>query len=95
MTLMHLFLIHRYQSTSVHYLSPTEDNQNQTARMAELGIYSRVASEVGDIIVADVDADGVAALLQEDGRGVQALIRKQKPRVRAVAQPAACSPSAS
>ena len=30
MTLIHLFLVHRYKADSVHYVSPTEDNQYQT-----------------------------------------------------------------
>ena len=33
MTLIHLFLIHRYKAVSVHYVSPTEDNQYQTRKM--------------------------------------------------------------
>ena len=31
MTLIHLFLIHRYQASSVHYVSPTDDNRYQAA----------------------------------------------------------------
>ena len=77
MTLMHLFLIHRYKSVAVHYLSPTEDNQRQTAKMQELGIYDHVATEVGEIIVADVDAKGVAALLDPDGQALMSLIHKE------------------
>jgi isocitrate lyase len=30
MTLMQLFLIHRYKADSVHYLTPTDDNKHQT-----------------------------------------------------------------
>ena len=82
MTLMHLFLIHRYKSVAVHYLSPTDDNQNQTAKMQELGIYSRVANEVGEIIVADVDGDGVAQYLLPDGDNLQCLIQKKGPLKR-------------
>ena len=36
MTLLHLFLIHRYKAHSVHYLTPTEDNHRQTASMQKL-----------------------------------------------------------
>lgn len=79
MTLMHLFLIHRYRAVAVHYLSPTEDNQGQTEKMKALGIYSNVANEVGEIIVADVDADGVAMLLNTDGIELQGLIQKKRP----------------
>ena len=34
MTLLHLFLIHRYEPASVHYLTPTDDNRRQCERMA-------------------------------------------------------------
>jgi isocitrate lyase len=77
MTLMHLFLIHRYKSVAVHYLSPTDDNQAQTEKMKELGIYGHVANEVGEIIVADVNAEGVAALLDPDGGALLSLIHKE------------------
>ena len=33
MTLVHLWLVHRYKADSVHYVSPTEDNQYQAAKM--------------------------------------------------------------
>ena len=62
MTLVHLFLMLRYEVTSVHYLTPTEDNRNQTASMRLQGLFATVADEVGDIIVAEVDADFVATL---------------------------------
>lgn len=76
MTLMHLFLIHRYKCTSVHYMSPTEDNQLQTKAMIALGIYREVNNEVGEIIVADVDGAGVEGLLDPEGNALQALIGK-------------------
>lgn len=62
MTLMQMFLMLRYEVTSVYYLTPTEDNRNQTAGMRRLGLFAAVADEVGEIIVADVDADVVATL---------------------------------
>ena len=77
MTLMHLFLIHRYKSVAVHYLSPTADNQRQTEKMQEIGIYGNVANEVGEIIVAEVNADGVAKLLDPDGEALMSLIHKE------------------
>jgi isocitrate lyase len=77
MTLMHLFLIHRYKSAAVHYLSPTPDNQAQTEKMQELGIYDHVANEVGEIIVAEVNSDGVAALLDPESGALLSLIHKE------------------
>ena len=63
MTLLHLFLIHRYRAAAVHYLTPTDDNHRQGARMLELGIFKSVNDEVGEILVADVNAGVVRALV--------------------------------
>ena len=72
MTLMQLFLIHRYKAVSVHYVTPTEDNQRQTQKMQRLGIFSDVNTEVGQIIVADVNREGVLELLKPDRAGLAA-----------------------
>jgi isocitrate lyase len=74
MTLVQLFLIHRYRAESVHYVTPTADNEAQTARMRELGIFSAVSTEVGSIIVADVDRARIADLARPDGTLITALI---------------------
>lgn len=76
MTLMHLFLVHRYKVVAVHYLTPTDDNQAQANRMRALGIYSQVNNEVGEIIVADIDEEGVARLLAADRTPLKELIGK-------------------
>ncbi len=76
MTLMHLWLVHRYKADSLHFVSPTEDNRYQTSKMKSHGIFSRVQDEIGDIIVADVDYDRTAVLLQEDRQALRALISK-------------------
>jgi isocitrate lyase len=75
MTLVHLYLLNRYKVDSVHYLTPTEDNENQTRRMAELGLYSSVSPEIGQIIVAEVaDVTGYTA---DDGESIAKLIRRE------------------
>ena len=66
MTLLHLFLIHRYKSQAVHYVSPTDDNLVQSRRMQEMGIFKDVNTEVGHIIVARVDPERIQALLKPD-----------------------------
>jgi isocitrate lyase len=76
MTLMHLFLVHRYQVDSVHYLTPSEDNQYQTAKMKTHGIFSNVNNEIGEIIVADVSHHRIDELLAPDGRALEKLIQK-------------------
>ena len=76
MTLIHLYLVHRYKADSVHYVSPTEDNQYQAAKMKSHGVYSAVNTEVGQIIVADVDRAQVETLLAADREALGRLIRK-------------------
>jgi isocitrate lyase len=77
MTIVHLWLIDRYKAQSVHYVSPTEDNQYQTAKMKSHGIFATVNTEVGQIIVADVDHARVEALLAPDRVALSKLIRKE------------------
>jgi isocitrate lyase len=81
MTLNHLFLVHRYKIWSVHYVSPTDDNRYQAQKMKTHGLYSDVHDEVGDVIVADVSAEGVKALLAPDRDRLNALIQRKYPYV--------------
>jgi len=76
MTLIHLFLIHRYKIFSVHYVTPTEDNQKQTEGMRALGIYNDVKTEIGQIIVAGINTTMVKDLLDTDQKQLRALIAK-------------------
>jgi isocitrate lyase len=76
MTLLHLFLLHRYKTTSVYYLSPTEDNTSQAQRMKALRLFSDLSIEIGQIIVAHVNRDRVSELLKDDGMALAELIRK-------------------
>jgi isocitrate lyase len=82
MTLVQLFLIHRYNASSVHYVTPTEDNQFQTQKMKSLGIFSDVHTEIGQIIVANVSKERVAELLKPDRETLRALIQKTSSALR-------------
>ena len=77
MTLIHLWLVHRFKVDSVHYVTPTEDNQYQTAKMKSHGIFTDVNTEVGQIIVADVNQARVDELLAPDREELLKLIRKE------------------
>ena len=77
MTLIHLFLLHRYKIVSVHYVSPTEDNHKQTEGMKAMGIFDEVNDEVGQIIVADVNTTRVQELVAADGEELQKLIARR------------------
>ncbi len=79
MTITQLFMIHRYNASSVHYVTPTEDNELQTQRMKSVGIFSEVHTEIGQIIVAQVSREGVGELLQPDRVLLLEMIRKTTP----------------
>jgi isocitrate lyase len=80
MTLVQLFLIHRYRASSLHYLTPTEDNQRQTERMKDLGIFSVVRTEIGQIIVAEVNRERIVELVRPEAESIAELIRKAVPQ---------------
>jgi isocitrate lyase len=79
MTLVQLFLIHRYKASAVHYLTPTEDNESQALKMRSMGIFSDVRTEVGQIIVANVNKQVVEELLKPDRAALLDMIRKTSP----------------
>ncbi|MBZ5639603.1 MAG: isocitrate lyase ICL2 [Acidobacteriia bacterium] len=79
MTLVTLFLIHRYKASLVHYVDPTEDNEYQARKMMSHGIFSDVRNEVGHIIVAEVHKDRIAELLEPDRLALMRLIDKTGP----------------
>jgi isocitrate lyase len=82
MTVVQLFLIHRYNASSVHYVTPTEDNEFQTQRMKSVGIFSDVHTEIGQIIVAQVSKERVAELLKPDRVLLLEMIRKTSPALQ-------------
>ena len=67
----------RYDADSIHYVTPTDDNQRQCESMQRLGVFSSVTDEVGEIIVADLDQAGVGRLIADDGAGLDDLIAKR------------------
>ncbi len=79
MTLIHLYLIHRYDAVSVHYVSPTDDNQYQAHKMKTHGLFKEVHDEVGHIIVADVNPQRIEELLNPDRVRLEKLIQKIEP----------------
>jgi isocitrate lyase len=77
MTLIHLWLIHRFKADAVYYVTPTEDNVYQTEKMKSHGIFRDVHQDVGEIVVADVNHERIDELLASDGLALQRLIRKE------------------
>ncbi len=76
MTLLHLFLIYRYEAASVHYLTPSDDNRRQCESMLKLGIFEAANDEVGEIIVADVNAAVIKAMVRPASSELERLITR-------------------
>ncbi len=77
MTLIHLWLVHRFKADAVNYVTPTEDNHYQTDKMKSHGIFSDVNQEVGEIIVAEVNHPRIEELLKPDRVALRKLITKE------------------
>jgi isocitrate lyase len=77
MTLIHLWLVHRFKADAVYYVTPTEDNLYQTEKMKSHGIFSEVYPEVGEIIVAEVNHPRIDELLKPDRVALRKLILKE------------------
>jgi len=77
MTLIHLWLIHRFKADAVYYIKPTEDNIYQTEKMKSHGIFSEVNKDVGEVIVAEVNQPRIEELLAADREALMRLIRKE------------------
>ena len=77
MTLIHLWLIHRFKAEAVYYVTPTEDNIYQTEKMKSHGIFRDVQQEVGEIIVAEVNQSRIEELLASDRAALSRLINKE------------------
>jgi isocitrate lyase len=77
MTLIHLWLIHRFQADAVYYVTPTEDNIYQTDKMKSHGIFRDVHQDVGEIVVAEVNQPRIEELLAPDREALMRLIRKE------------------
>jgi isocitrate lyase len=77
MTLLLLFLIHRYKPTAIHFVAPTEGNLKQAGRMKTLGIYTQVTAEIGQIIVASINDEYIRKLFNPDMKAMKKLIEKK------------------
>ncbi|MCI4675657.1 isocitrate lyase ICL2 [Candidatus Mycolicibacterium alkanivorans] len=77
MTVIHLWMVHRFKADAVYYVTPTEDNVYQADKMKAHGIFSDVHKDVGEILVADVNQARIAQLLEPDRAALKRLIAKK------------------
>ena len=55
MTLMHFFLLHRYKTDLVHYVTPTDDNRASVQAMMRYGVFSESRTDDPNIIAIEVN----------------------------------------
>ena len=77
MMLIHLYLIHRYDARAIHYVSPNDNNSKEAQRLKELGLFTEVQTEIGQIIVAQVNQEYVKDLLKDEEVALNRLVHKE------------------
>src|SRR5207249_10343132 len=55
MSLMHFFLLHRYKTDLVHYLTPTDDNRLSVRRMIHNGVFREAQTDDPNVFAIEVD----------------------------------------
>jgi isocitrate lyase len=64
---MHFFLLHRYKTELVHYVTPTNDNRLSVQRMIQNGVFRAARTDDPHIIAIEVDnARGQKIFANED-----------------------------
>jgi len=80
MTLISLFLFHRYNAFFVHYVSPTNDNMKQTQGMKKIRIFIDVNTEIGHIIVCSINQARIKEFLEVDQKALKDMVAKKDTR---------------
>lgn len=66
MTLMHFFLLHRYKTDLVHYVTPTDDNRWSVQRMMHYGVFREARTDDPNVIAIEVDTARTRRIFSSD-----------------------------
>ncbi len=66
MTLMHCFLLHRYKTDLVHYVSPTNDNRLSVQHMTHYGVFREARTDDPNIIAIEVNTTRAQRIFSSD-----------------------------
>jgi len=66
MSLMHFFLLHRYKTDLVHYVTPTHDNRLSVQRMIQNGVFRAARTDDPNIIAIEVDTARAQKIFAND-----------------------------
>jgi isocitrate lyase len=78
MSLMHFFLLHRYKTDLVHYLSPTHDNRLSVQRMILNGVFRWARTDDPNIIAIEVETARAQKIFAND-ESIKRFISKPLP----------------
>ncbi len=79
MTLMHFFLLHRFKTDIVHYVSPTDDNLLSVNRMIQNGVFKKSRTDDPNIIAMEVDTARSQKIFANDDSIRRFIARQFKP----------------
>lgn len=66
MTLMHFFLLHRYKTDLVHYVTPTDDNRLSVHRMIQNGVFREARTDDPNVIAIEVNTARAQKIFAND-----------------------------
>jgi isocitrate lyase len=78
MSLMHFFLLHRYKTDLVHYVSPTHDNRLSVQRMILNGVFRWARTDDPNIIAIEVETARAQKIFAND-ESIKRFISKPLP----------------
>jgi isocitrate lyase len=79
MTLMHFFLLHRFKTDLVHYVSPTDDNRLSVRRMIQNGVFRESRTDDPNVIAMEVDTARGQKIFANDESIKRFIARQFKP----------------
>ena len=79
MTLIHFFLLHRYKTDLVHYVSPTNDNRLSVHRMIHNGVFRAARTDDPNMIAIEVDITRAQKIFADDDSLKRFIAQQFKP----------------
>ena len=76
---MHFFLLHRYKTDLVHYLTPTDDNRLSVRRMIHNGVFREARTDDPNVIAIEVDTARAQKIFANDGNDAVFIARQFGP----------------
>ncbi len=78
MSLMHFFLLHRYKTDLVHYVTPNSNNRLSVQRMTHNGVFRSARTDDPNIIAIEVDTARAQKIFANDD-SIKRFIAKRLP----------------